>query len=85
MINEGQVLGMEKLLKRGASFVQRARELAIGRYIEGHPAELIYNPIGYEISALKSAKDVASGKTQQSTEAKVSAYADEARRRLRVG
>lgn len=63
MVHDGELLNGELLLASGQHFVTTARTLAVGRYLVGHRQDLLYNPIGYEISAQKAHEDRTSGRT----------------------
>lgn len=64
MMYRGSLLDSDRLQEIGNNFVEHARELTIGRYLTGHRADLVYKPIGYEISAQSAEEDRRSGATE---------------------
>ncbi len=82
LMHKGQILDENGLRERAASFIARARELTIGRYLGGLREDVVYQPKGYEISARKAAEDQALGRTQGSIRANAEAHSTNARRRL---
>lgn len=65
--HESRVINRDALLAQGVSFAREARRLAAGRKaIAGR--EYRYNPMGYVISAQKTAENRAAGITRRSTE-----------------
>lgn len=84
MVHEGRLLNEDSLIERGQAFVERARELSLGRYQEDRQADLIYHTIGYEVSTLKAQDDAASGKTQRAVDAAADAHASVRSRRIKI-
>jgi multimeric flavodoxin WrbA len=82
IVHQGKLLDAEHLLEGGRSFVDAARELTIGRYLSGHRADVIYHPVGYEISAHKADEDKLSGRTGMALQSASKSMAATARKRI---
>jgi multimeric flavodoxin WrbA len=64
MVQDGELLNPNRVIEVGKYFVENARKLAIGRHRVGAPDDLLYHPIGYEISAEKALDDKRTGRTK---------------------
>lgn len=82
MVHEGELLGRESMRQFGLSFVRRARELTVARYLQDDREEAIYHPKGYEISAEKAFQDQQSGRTAKVATSNALSHADAAEHRL---
>jgi hypothetical protein len=82
LMHEGRMLSEAGLREQAESFIRRARELTVGRYLAGLREDVIYHPKGYEISAEKAVEDRLSGRTQDSIQANARSQSTTARRRL---
>lgn len=60
VVHEGAILNAATIDDNAASFIQHAKALLVGR-CANEQAEIAYNPVGYSISAAKTADDLASG------------------------
>ena len=65
MINDGQLLQSENLEEQSLSFIDKAMELTVGRLLNERQQDLLYNPVGYEISKQKNDEDILSGRMRQ--------------------
>tara|TARA_R110002124_G_scaffold55108_3_gene156070 strand:- start:5421 stop:6908 length:1488 start_codon:yes stop_codon:yes gene_type:complete len=82
LVHNGQMISETDLRERAASFIARARELTVGRYLHGLREDVVYRPKGYEISAQKAVEDQDSGRTRDSIQANARAHSTKARSRL---
>jgi multimeric flavodoxin WrbA len=62
MMSDGQLLNPAKLEANADRFIDAARMMLVGRYLEGGRNDILYNPVGYEISAAKTGDDERSGR-----------------------
>ncbi|RUM98327.1 flavodoxin family protein [Pseudaminobacter arsenicus] len=85
MIYDGEFLARKKSVEMGCAFVDQARKLALGRHVLEHADDLVYKPVGYEISAHKAEADAVAGKTQEAVRAAADRHAQNAKRRLAAG
>ncbi len=61
-VREGAFLNRDKVDQVTDRFVAAARELLIGKYLSGEKRDVVYNPVGYEISMAKAVEDRATGR-----------------------
>ncbi len=59
--SDGQLLNTEAVTRDSDLFLQRSRELLVGRYLQSR-TETEYRPVGYHISAAKAREEQASGR-----------------------
>jgi len=85
MVHEGKLLGEKAMHDLGLSFLRRAKELTVGRYLRDLPEDIVYHPKGYEISAQKALEDRDSGRTLDSIKVNARAHSKNAKRRLSTG
>lgn len=64
VIVDGHVVNSAALEIRAARFLDSATQLLVGRYVEGGRSDILYNPLGYEISAAKADEDHAVGRVR---------------------
>ncbi len=62
IVHEGKLLNENNIFSQGRKFLDRARELTIGRLRLGQPNDLLYHPVGYEVSAEQAKVDFESGR-----------------------
>lgn len=84
MVRDGEMLNHAALMERSALFVERARELTVGRYLTGYRTDVVYNPLGYEISAQKADDERRSGQAAASIRKNFESYAQSAEARLQA-
>jgi len=64
-VREGEFLNRQKVDLVTDGFVAAARDLLIGKYLSGEKRDVVYNPVGYEISMAKAIDDRAAGRTAE--------------------
>lgn len=63
---DDKVINFDDLVEQGKSFVENAKKVIVGRYLEGGREDIVYNPVGYSLSKEKNDQDKASGELQSS-------------------
>ncbi len=71
---EGSILNFDELVNQGQSFVDNAKRITIGRYIEGGRTDIVYNPLGYTVSMEKMQRELATGELRDTVERNLTRY-----------
>lgn len=62
MMSDGNLLNAAKLEANADRFIEAAHRMLVGRYLEEGRADILYKPVGYQISAAKTGEDKQSGR-----------------------
>ena len=62
---KNELINFDELIEQGKSFLRNAITLTIGRQLETKESEVIYNPLGYIISAQKHHESLTTGLMQK--------------------
>ncbi|MBL8491156.1 MAG: flavodoxin family protein [Rhodocyclaceae bacterium] len=84
MMGENGLLNTAKLEANADRFIAAARRMLVGRYLEGGRKDILYNPVGYKISAAKTVEDVREGRMDAAVNQNQQKLAEERGERLKV-